>query len=221
MDRRRHRRLLGTITLALAAALALMGAFGLTACGAAPAGDDGAAGGAQNGADGSASAGSADANEQSFDGGTLSWDGTELTVNLESTPTAGYSWEPMITGSGLDLSQSGQTSDADKTEGQEVVGGTVTETFVFTGTAAGNQTITLTYKRSWESTAADKEVTIEVATGDGGEILSANAVTLSGAEAAASTEDANTAGTDANLDAVAPDAPAPGSGTDTNVVSNG
>lgn len=178
------------------------------------------------------------ANGQTFEGGSLSWEGKELDVELEADPTTGYNWEVMITGNGLDFTGRGQKDAADDAEGESgtdtgtdtgteagaegsvAVGTPVIQTFTFTGTSAGAQTITMTYKRESGATDEDKILTIEVVTGDDGTIESAEAVMTSGAEAAAAGADANSSGTTVTSDGTDTALADAGSGTDADVSTN-
>jgi sulfatase modifying factor 1 len=80
--------------------------------------------------------------------------GQEFTVELTSTPGAGYSW---VLAEALPswLVQVDKTWVADN---PNVIGGPGTETWTFRATAAGTATLTFQYERLWEGTPIDTHV---------------------------------------------------------------
>jgi len=76
--------------------------------------------------------------------------GQELVVTLESNPTTGYGWEVSEV-DGAVLAQIGEAEyQQAPTEGKELVGAGGAETFRFAA-AQGETTLTLVYRRSWET----------------------------------------------------------------------
>jgi inhibitor of cysteine peptidase len=90
--------------------------------------------------------------------------GEVLTITLESNPSTGYSWFATVSNPDV-LSQMGEPEYIEPTQSSStmIVGASGTETFLFQGTDTGSATITLDYKRGWETDAApEKTITIIV-----------------------------------------------------------
>jgi inhibitor of cysteine peptidase len=88
--------------------------------------------------------------------------GEVMAITLESNPSTGYSWFATVSDPDI-LSQMGDPKYLAPTESSDtmVLGASGTETFMFQGTAAGSATITLDYKRGWETDVApEKTITI-------------------------------------------------------------
>ncbi len=77
--------------------------------------------------------------------------GQALAVTLESNPSTGYAWVVDEVDPAL-LRQEGDAEyQPDKTAGENIVGAGGTETFRFSAIAAGETTLKLVYRRSWET----------------------------------------------------------------------
>jgi len=84
--------------------------------------------------------------------------GEEFTIALKGNPTTGYDWE--CTSVYEWIQPLGKTYQADNTG---LVGSGGTDSFSFKAHAKGTATLAFSYKRSWETTAADqKTFTVEV-----------------------------------------------------------
>jgi len=91
--------------------------------------------------------------------------GQVLAITLESNPSTGYAWlvgqvDPAI------LTQLGDpTYQEGETDTTPVVGAPGTETYYFQAAATGTTTLTLEYKRGWETNVAPEKtftITVEV-----------------------------------------------------------
>ena len=80
-----------------------------------------------------------------------------LTVELNSNPTTGYSWQCTLEDSSVAelTAQSYEQKNKDK----QLVGAGGTETFIFTAKKAGTTKVFFTYKRAWEESEFDKKET--------------------------------------------------------------
>ena len=90
--------------------------------------------------------------------------GEVMEINLESNPSTGYSWFASVSNPDV-LAQMGEPEYVESTQSSSamIVGAPGIETFMFQGTDAGSATITLDYKRPWETdVAAEKTITITV-----------------------------------------------------------
>lgn len=76
----------------------------------------------------------------------------ELTISLESIPSAGYMWEAHYDQTMLELKE--KKFDAYPSS---AIGGGGVETFVFVPAKAGETTITMCYKRPWEEESAEEK----------------------------------------------------------------
>lgn len=87
--------------------------------------------------------------------------GQTLQMVLEGNPTTGYEWtlEPPM---GTSLKEGGVKVQP-VTSDTNVVGAPSTYTFSFTAEQPGSTDLNFLYKRSWESSADDKTVTVTVA----------------------------------------------------------
>ena len=116
--------------------------------------------------------------------GQVEIDNNELEVYLESNPTTGYQWSVEIRGSGLKLEESDFEAASDNTDGQEdtletlgedrhenAVGVGGFERFEFKGNAAGQQTITFTYERTFDPSEDDRQLVLETETDEQGNII--------------------------------------------------
>jgi len=89
--------------------------------------------------------------------------GEVMAISLESNPSTGYSW--FATSSKPDvLASMGEPEFQEPTgSATPMLGAPGTETFYFQAAAAGTATLTLDYKRSWESNVTpEKTITIIV-----------------------------------------------------------
>jgi inhibitor of cysteine peptidase len=85
--------------------------------------------------------------------------GQEFTIALKSNPTTGYDWE-YISVFYQWIQSLGKTYEADNTG---LIGSGGTDKFTFKAKVKGTATLVFSYKRSWETTAADqKTFTVEV-----------------------------------------------------------
>lgn len=75
--------------------------------------------------------------------------GQTLVLTLSSNPTTGYSWT-VVSGTGDVLTQEGEPVYK-STSRPGITGGGGIETFRFRGAAAGQTTLTLGYRRPWET----------------------------------------------------------------------
>lgn len=107
-----------------------------------------------------------------FKGGTAQYGGKNLTVVLEENVTTGYVWTAALEGQGLEAA--GDESKAGAS-GDGKTGAPGTHEFRYTGTAAGESTVTFTYARSWERTDSDQTVVLTVKTASDGTVESVDA----------------------------------------------
>jgi inhibitor of cysteine peptidase len=90
--------------------------------------------------------------------------GEVMAITLESNPSTGYSWFATVSNPDV-LTQMGEPEYIEPTQPSStmIVGAAGTETFMFQGTTAGSATITLDYKRGWETgVAPEKTITLTV-----------------------------------------------------------
>jgi len=90
--------------------------------------------------------------------------GEVMSITLESNPSTGYSWFATVSNPDV-LSQMGEPEYIEPTPSSStlIVGAAGTETFMFQGTTTGSATITLDYKRGWETgVAPEKTITLTV-----------------------------------------------------------
>ena len=78
----------------------------------------------------------------------------EFVISVDSNPTTGYMWEASYDVGILELVE--ERYDADQEPGLVGAGGT--QYFRFKALEKGDTTITLTYKRSWETDYAKQQV---------------------------------------------------------------
>lgn len=121
--------------------------------------------------------------EYTFEGGAVTSENDELKVDLDSNPTTGYQWNVSIDGSGIKLVNSEyETQDTKESDGLEdilgqpgenspVMGAGGTESFEFRGTGAGEQTITFTYERSFETNGNNRQLILKTTTNNQGYII--------------------------------------------------
>jgi inhibitor of cysteine peptidase len=87
-----------------------------------------------------------------------------MAITLESNPSTGYSW--FATSSNLDvIAQMGeaQYQEPQSSSTTPIVGAAGTETLSFEAVKAGTATLTLDYKKGWETDVApEKTITITV-----------------------------------------------------------
>jgi predicted secreted protein len=84
--------------------------------------------------------------------------GEELTITLDSIPTAGYGWHPVFDHNVIDISSDGVQQSSEK-----VVGGSTKSIFKFKAKNFGTTTLTMVYKRDWEQNVeAEKSYLIDV-----------------------------------------------------------
>lgn len=94
---------------------------------------------------------------------TLS-EGQELVVKLEGNPSTGFGWVVVDDADGM-LEQAGEpTIEEPKTQGsQQIVGQAQMQTFTFRTVKTGSATLTMEYKRSWETTVpAERTFSVDV-----------------------------------------------------------
>ena len=85
--------------------------------------------------------------------------GQEFTVRLQATPSTGYVWEVQSLPEGIQLSG----SDHEQPGSDLLPGNPLTQVFRFQARQAGEHTITLGLKRSWESSViAIHQVKVQV-----------------------------------------------------------
>jgi inhibitor of cysteine peptidase len=90
--------------------------------------------------------------------------GEVMSITVDSNPSTGYSWFATVSNPDI-LAQMGEPEYLAPTEDSStmVLGAPGTETFIFQGTDTGNVTLTLEYKRGWETDVApEKTITITV-----------------------------------------------------------
>jgi inhibitor of cysteine peptidase len=90
--------------------------------------------------------------------------GEVMSITLESNPSTGYSWFATVSNPDV-LAQMGEPEYIEPTQSSStmIVGAAGTETFMFQGTTTGSVTITLDYKRGWETgVAPEKTITLTV-----------------------------------------------------------
>ena len=105
--------------------------------------------------------------------GSIDVSGSSLTVTLESDPATGYEWDEMIVGDGVEFGDDEQQSNEGNPEGDE---NTVEyDTFLFTGTSEGTQTITFNYVAPDVPDGDVKTVTIDTKTNASGQFIEVNA----------------------------------------------
>ncbi len=80
--------------------------------------------------------------------------GEQLVVELPSNPTTGFSWTVADSGPLTQVGDAAYESDAKP----GVVGAGGTETFTFDAKKAGSGTLTLEYRRPWETDVAAEDV---------------------------------------------------------------
>ena len=80
--------------------------------------------------------------------------GTAFSIKLESSPTSGYQWSASADSAMLRL----VTHDIRPSRS---IGGSAEEEFLFEPLQAGQTTVTLTYKRPWDS-AVEKTLVVTV-----------------------------------------------------------
>ena len=74
-------------------------------------------------------------------------EGESLVVRLESNPSTGYEWEAIVDGETvLTLAERAFADD-----GSDLAGAPGTETFRFDAVSEGQATVTLNYRRPWET----------------------------------------------------------------------
>ena len=84
--------------------------------------------------------------------------GESVVVRLESNPSTGYEWGAELSDSSV-LSLSGQTFETES----ELAGSPGVEVFTFQAESAGRSTISLAYRRPWETDVEPEEtVSFEV-----------------------------------------------------------
>ena len=89
--------------------------------------------------------------------------GQVMSITLESNPSTGYSWYAAISNIAV-LAQMGEPEYTAPAESSTpMVGAAGAQTFLFQATEIGSTTITLEYKRGWETDVApEKTITITV-----------------------------------------------------------
>jgi inhibitor of cysteine peptidase len=92
--------------------------------------------------------------------------GEVMAIELESNPSTGYSWFSSSSNPEV-VAQTGdaQVAVPQSSSGTPILGAAGTETLFFTATKAGTATLTLDYKRGWETDVAPEKtitVTMEV-----------------------------------------------------------
>jgi len=89
--------------------------------------------------------------------------GEAMSITLESNPSTGYSWYAAISNIAV-LAQMGEPEYTAPAESSTpMVGAAGAQTFLFQATEIGSTTITLEYKRGWETDVApEKTITITV-----------------------------------------------------------
>lgn len=125
----------------------------------------------------SCSNGGTDAKTAQLDGGSLSYSGNELNVELEENATTGYLWTSSMEGEGLVAVEDRSVSAEEmKSDGEStMVGEGGVHLFSYEGKAVGQTVITLKYEQSWEQNPDDKTVILTVKTAEGGTIESVDA----------------------------------------------
>lgn len=84
--------------------------------------------------------------------------GEELTITLDSIPTAGYGWHPVFDDNMIDI-----ISNSDQRFSERVAGGSTKSIFKFKAKNLGTTTLTMVYKRDWEQNAeVEKSYLIDV-----------------------------------------------------------
>ena len=103
--------------------------------------------------------------DNTLDGQTVELDkGQSLTVELDSNPSTGYSWQVVAVSKGLDVNDQGYTPD----EPQATGSGGIQSFSVgpnFTASAGSTHLLRLAYFRSWEGSEASVEtfeITIKI-----------------------------------------------------------
>ncbi len=76
----------------------------------------------------------------------------EFFLSLEANPTTGYRWEAIFDKNFLELK-----SEIYKPYSSEIIGGGGIDKFIFIPTRTGETTITMRYKRAWESNAYEEK----------------------------------------------------------------
>lgn len=89
--------------------------------------------------------------------------GEAISITLESNPSTGYSWYAAISNTAV-LAQMGEPEYiAPADSSTPIVGAAGKQTFLFQATEIGSTTITLEYKRIWETDVApEKTITITI-----------------------------------------------------------
>lgn len=98
--------------------------------------------------------------------GKVSFEKTDLTVQLPANPTTGYEW--LYFTEGTTLAPQGSEYEADKNGG--AVGGGGTQTLKFTAIGEGESTVYFTYARSWEDVEPVYSYSVTVKTDKSGNI---------------------------------------------------
>ncbi len=89
--------------------------------------------------------------------------GEVMSINLESNPSTGYSWFAKIANSEVLVVMGEPVFQAPAQTSTPVVGAPGTETLYFQASAAGTTTLTLEYKRGWETgVTPEKTITMTV-----------------------------------------------------------
>lgn len=86
-----------------------------------------------------------------------------ISITLESNPSTGYSWYARISNTAI-LAQMGESEYTAPAESSTpIVGAPGTQTYLFQAVETGTTTITLEYRRGWETDVApEKTITIKV-----------------------------------------------------------
>ena len=90
--------------------------------------------------------------------------GEEMAITLESNPSTGYGWFARSSNPDV-IAQSGdsQYQEPQSSTGTPALGAAGTETLSFLAISSGTATLTLDYKRGWETNVApEKTITITV-----------------------------------------------------------
>jgi inhibitor of cysteine peptidase len=91
--------------------------------------------------------------------------GEVMSISLESNPSTGYSWFASVSNTAI-LAQMGEPEFTQPTESATpVVGAPGTQTYYFQAADTGSTTLTLEYKRGWETNVEPAQtitITVEV-----------------------------------------------------------
>lgn len=105
--------------------------------------------------------------------GSLRIDGSKLTVELNSNASTGYAWFSDATGNAtVTADQRYEEGDNVDGSGETMVGVPGRTVFTYVGIEEGATEFTLSYKRAWEDSNADKTLTFTVNTDQNGKIKS-------------------------------------------------